>query len=66
MSVEFITETSPEWQTCWRCKSIGIETPTIAPNAEHVVTVFEGVRQTDKSCLDCYNRMIDEVMGAQE
>lgn len=55
-----------QWHACWRCSELGIHTPTIAPDSEYIVTVIDGVMQDDKSCMDCFNRAVDEIRKESE
>lgn len=66
MNLEFRIVTSDKWQTCFRCAQLGIATATIQPGEEHIATFFDGVMQSNKSCMDCYDRMVEELTKGEE
>jgi len=54
------------WHYCWRCAQLGIDTPTIAPESEYIVTIIDGKTQDDKTCMDCFNRAVEEIRKESE
>ena len=47
---------------CWKCKIIGINTPTILMNDKYIeMTAPNGTQ--DISCSDCWNRVVEEIQN---